>query len=60
MYTDLVVQGLKGDIEGARMELEHLGKVAARRLKIVEDLSEKFKGKVVKQLFHGHAQLAPN
>ena len=51
IYTDLVVQGLKGDIEGARMELEHMDKVAARRLRIVEDLSEKFKDKVVKQLF---------
>jgi hypothetical protein len=33
------------------MELGHLEKVAVRRLRIVEDPSEKFKGKVVKQLF---------
>jgi hypothetical protein len=52
LTTDPVVEGLKGDVEGARMELELLKKVAARRLRIVEDLAAKSKEDVVKQLVH--------
>jgi hypothetical protein len=50
VHTDLVVQGLEGDKEGAHRELQHLEKVSARRLRILEDLSGKMKGDVLKQL----------
>jgi ABC-type phosphate transport system auxiliary subunit len=52
LTIDLVVEGLKGDVEGAHMELQLLEKVAARRLKIVEDLAAKSKEDVVQQLVH--------
>jgi len=41
---------MEGDIEGARRELQLLEKVAARRLRIAEDLLAKMKGDVLKQL----------